>query len=277
MRPTTGFAWPRIRGPDWPALQGQARCVCAAPHRHYTRAILRNARSSTSPRQRPRFIGAHSLDGRGPHARRAPHRHRNRRPAARSAASRARRSASPRTVFLSLPERPARVAVAGSGYIAVELAGILAALGSKSRCSCRGQDVLNCSIPCSGETALDDAARDGRRRGDRLPRRGSSRARRTVPSSSRCTMGGRLGPLDTMHLGGGPRAQCRGLGLDAPGVISSPAGYIDTDDFQATNVTGIYALGDVTGRMPLTPVAIAAGRRLRDRLFGGTARPAPRV
>jgi glutathione reductase (NADPH) len=42
-----------------------------------------------------------------------------------------------------------------------------------------------------------------------------------------------------------------------------------TDEYQDTNVTGIHAIGDVTGRMPLTPVAIAAGRRLSDRLFGG--------
>lgn len=48
-----------------------------------------------------------------------------------------------------------------------------------------------------------------------------------------------------------------------------PHGLIPTDDFQATNVAGIYAIGDVTGREPLTPVAIAAGRRLTRRLFGG--------
>jgi glutathione reductase (NADPH) len=47
------------------------------------------------------------------------------------------------------------------------------------------------------------------------------------------------------------------------------AGFIATDEYQATNVAGIYAIGDVTGRMPLTPVAIAAGRRLSDRLFDG--------
>jgi glutathione reductase (NADPH) len=51
-----------------------------------------------------------------------------------------------------------------------------------------------------------------------------------------------------------------------------PNGFVSVDDFQATNVPAVYAIGDVTGRAPLTPVAIAAGRRLADRLFGGMSR-----
>src|SRR5476651_252103 len=59
------------------------------------------------------------------------------------------------------------------------------------------------------------------------------------------------------------------LCLERAGVHVSADGFITTDVYQATNAQGIYALGDVTGRIPLTPVAIAAGRRLSDRLFGG--------
>jgi len=59
------------------------------------------------------------------------------------------------------------------------------------------------------------------------------------------------------------------LALSRAGVHLSTDGFIATDDFQATNAAGIYAVGDVTGRIPLTPVAIAAGRRLADRIFGG--------
>jgi glutathione reductase (NADPH) len=55
--------------------------------------------------------------------------------------------------------------------------------------------------------------------------------------------------------------------LEAAGIEPLPNGTIPTDAFQNTTVAGIYALGDVTGRAPLTPVAIAAGRRLADRLF----------
>ncbi|MEE9142450.1 MAG: FAD-dependent oxidoreductase, partial [Gammaproteobacteria bacterium] len=60
-----------------------------------------------------------------------------------------------------------------------------------------------------------------------------------------------------------------GLWLDAAGVDTDDAGFVPTDEYQNTNVEGVYAIGDVTGRAALTPVAIAAGRRLADRLFDG--------
>ena len=50
-----------------------------------------------------------------------------------------------------------------------------------------------------------------------------------------------------------------------------PAGYIEVDEYQQTSMPGLFAIGDVTGRATLTPVAIAAGRRLADRLWGGQA------
>ncbi len=59
------------------------------------------------------------------------------------------------------------------------------------------------------------------------------------------------------------------LGLDAAGVECNEQGFIIVDGDQNTNIDGIYAVGDVTGRMALTPVAIAAALRLTDRLFGG--------
>jgi glutathione reductase (NADPH) len=59
------------------------------------------------------------------------------------------------------------------------------------------------------------------------------------------------------------------LNLQAAGVVVDEQGYIPTDKFQQTNVEAVYAIGDVTGEAQLTPVAIAAGRRLSDRLFGG--------
>jgi glutathione reductase (NADPH) len=59
------------------------------------------------------------------------------------------------------------------------------------------------------------------------------------------------------------------LDLGAAGVRLDQRGYIAVDDFQNTSASGVYAVGDVAGRFPLTPVAIAAARRLADRLFGG--------
>ena len=67
----------------------------------------------------------------------------------------------------------------------------------------------------------------------------------------------------------GRRPRSRDLGLDRAGVEMDAGGFVVTDKYQNTNVSGIYAVGDVTGRKALTPVAIAAGRRLADRLFGG--------
>jgi glutathione reductase (NADPH) len=66
----------------------------------------------------------------------------------------------------------------------------------------------------------------------------------------------------------GREANIAGLDVQKAGVALDPSSYIDTDAFQNTNVAGLYAIGDVTGRAALTPVAIAAGRRLSDRLFG---------
>jgi glutathione reductase (NADPH) len=67
----------------------------------------------------------------------------------------------------------------------------------------------------------------------------------------------------------GRSADVAGLDLRAAGVVLDAAGFVATDKFQNTQVEGVYAIGDVTGRAQLTPVAIAAGRRLSDRLFGG--------
>jgi glutathione reductase (NADPH) len=67
----------------------------------------------------------------------------------------------------------------------------------------------------------------------------------------------------------GRSADVAGLELRAAGVVLDALGFVATDAFQNTNIEGVYAIGDVTGRAALTPVAIAAGRRLSDRLFGG--------
>ncbi len=67
----------------------------------------------------------------------------------------------------------------------------------------------------------------------------------------------------------GRRPLTADMGLETAGVTLDKKGYINVDKYQQTDVTGIYALGDVTGQAELTPVAIAAGRRLSDRVFGG--------
>jgi glutathione reductase (NADPH) len=81
--------------------------------------------------------------------------------------------------------------------------------------------------------------------------------------------GERLSGFDTLLWAVGRTPNTRELNLEAAGVEMRPNGVIPVDAYQNTNVPGIYAIGDVIGREPLTPVAIAAGRRLGERLFGG--------
>ncbi len=84
-----------------------------------------------------------------------------------------------------------------------------------------------------------------------------------------CDRGLDLSGFDTLLWAVGRAPRTADLNLEAAGVATDQAGYIVTDAWQNTNVPGIYAVGDVTGRPALTPVAIAAARRLADRLFGG--------
>jgi glutathione reductase (NADPH) len=83
--------------------------------------------------------------------------------------------------------------------------------------------------------------------------------------------GRQLGPFDSVLWAIGRGAVVEGLALERAGVGLDVQGFIWNDRYQVSNVPGIYAIGDVSGRAQLTPVAIAAGRRLSDRLFGGQA------
>jgi len=83
--------------------------------------------------------------------------------------------------------------------------------------------------------------------------------------------GRHLGPFDCVLWAIGRGAAVEDLALGHAGVGLDVQGFIRNDKYQATDVPGIYAIGDVSGREQLTPVAIAAGRRLSDRLFGGQA------
>jgi glutathione reductase (NADPH) len=145
--------------------------------------------------------------------------------------------------FFELPALPRRVAVVGSGYIAVELAGVLAALGAQTRLFARYDSVLRRFDDMLQRAAIEHLQGDGVDHG----------------------------PFDALVWAIGRAPATGGLGLEAAGVATDAGGFVPTDRFQETSVPGIYAIGDVTGREPLTPVAIAAGRRLSDRVFGGMA------
>ncbi|MBS0365820.1 MAG: glutathione-disulfide reductase [Proteobacteria bacterium] len=169
--------------------------------------------------------------------------------------------------FFALRQPPQRVAIVGSGYVAVELAGILAGFGSEVDLLMRGDTVLRSFDPMLGEETLRALTAMGVRPHARaLP---GALARQSPGLVLTLRDGRRLQPLDAVIWAIGREALVADLALEKIGVARTADGFIATDALQETNVAGVYAIGDVTGRAQLTPVAIAAGRRLCDRLFGG--------
>lgn len=169
--------------------------------------------------------------------------------------------------FFHLAAAPARVALIGGGYIAVELAGVLQALGSRVELFVRGRRLLKGFDTDIATQLVEDYRQHGiqahfdstvqslHRTDDGIAVRGSD-ARDS-------------GPFDTVIFATGRRPNSDGIGLEEAGVELDPRGHVLVDAFQRTSADGVHALGDVTDRIALTPVAIAAARRLMDRLFGG--------
>jgi glutathione reductase (NADPH) len=169
--------------------------------------------------------------------------------------------------FFDLEARPQRVAVVGSGYIACELAASFQELGSEVQQFVRKDRLLTNFDVMLGKSLMRE-----------VRARGMVVQEGVVPAAVREESGKKtLAAEDGREFAGfdcvlwaiGREANVAGLDLDRAGVALDDSNYVITDAFQNTNVSGVYAIGDVTGRAALTPVAIAAGRRLSDRLFGG--------
>lgn len=170
--------------------------------------------------------------------------------------------------FFELEQLPRRTAVVGSGYIAVELAGMLNALGSDVTMLLRREHLLRNFDATLRENLMEEMLGDGI---DILARTQVKKVLREADGCLciECENGQRLDGFDELIWAIGRYPLTQDLNLDAAGVVVDDQGYIPTDKFQQTNVESVYAIGDVTGQAQLTPVAIAAGRRLSDRLFGG--------
>ncbi len=168
--------------------------------------------------------------------------------------------------FFELQQQPQRVAVVGAGYIAVELAGVLNALGSDVSLLLRGEHLLKNFDPMLRETLTEEMLHHGV---NLLPRVSIDRVEKAADGTLtlHCPRGQQFTGLDTLIWATGREPRTAELNPDAAGLSVDQQGYIPTDEYQNTNVKGIYAVGDVTGRAQLTPVAIAAARRLGDRLF----------
>ncbi len=169
--------------------------------------------------------------------------------------------------FFELESRPQRVAVVGSGYIACELAASFRELGSHVEQFIRRDRLLTNFDVMLGKSLM----REARAQGMIIQERAIPAAVRAVSDGKTLVTedGREFAGFDCVLWAIGRDANLAGLNLEASGVALDDLGFISTDEFQNTNAAGVYAIGDVTGRAALTPVAIAAGRRLSDRLFGG--------
>jgi glutathione-disulfide reductase len=169
--------------------------------------------------------------------------------------------------FFELSEQPRRVAIIGAGYIGVELAGMLRALGSEVSVVALEARVLETFDDMISRVTMDEMRKQGIDLHMLFQVAGLARTDAGIALDA--SDGERLDGFDTVIWAVGRAPNTHTLDLHRAGIESRANGIIPTDEYQNTNVPGVYAIGDITGRAPLTPVAIAAGRRLAARLFDG--------
>lgn len=165
-----------------------------------------------------------------------------------------------------LEHQPRHIAIAGGGYIAVEFAGIFAGLGSETTLVYRRDEILR---------GFDDEVRQMVREG--MEQRGVNFIFHDVFTAFEKRGGvieahlksGRTLEVDQVMMAIGRIPAIAGLGLESAGVKVSDAGAIVVDEESRTSVPSIYAVGDVTDRVNLTPVAIREGHAFADTVFGG--------
>lgn len=171
--------------------------------------------------------------------------------------------------FFELETLPPMCVVVGAGYIAVELAGVLNALGSEVHLVVRKAKALREFDP----DMSDQLDAEMIRQRIIVHRHSNGVKKVTLDGAGKKIVhlhsGDMILGVDTVLMAAGRVPNVENIGLEAVGVMLNSKGYIGVDEYQTTSIDGIYALGDVCGEVELTPMAIAAGRRLADRLFGG--------
>ena len=173
---------------------------------------------------------------------------------------------------LELAELPGRVLIVGGGYVAVEFAGIFNGLGSKVTLSYRGSQILR---------GFDDDVRAHLH--DEMSKKGVeillasdvTAIERRGDGSLLAQLAGDHAPVecDAVMFATGRAPNTRDLGLESVGVELSKNGAVIVDQFSRSTVPSIYAVGDVTDRVNLTPVAIREGQAVAMTLFGGVPMP----
>lgn len=179
--------------------------------------------------------------------------------------------------FFDLESLPPVAVVVGAGYIAVELAGVLHSLGSEVHLVVRKGKALREFDPLISDALDTEMVKSG----IKIHRNTNGVEKVELDSSGKKTVtlksGDTIYGADVVLMAAGRvpntddwKPNTETLNLDCCGVaVSKEKQYIIADDLQNTNVENIYALGDVCGKVELTPMAIAAGRRLADRLYSG--------
>lgn len=173
--------------------------------------------------------------------------------------------------FFDLEIQPKKAALVGAGYIAVELAGMFHHLGTETHLFIRHDTFLRTFDPMVQEKILEEYQRQGihihkQSSQTKIEDLGDGNKRiHYEDHNGKGTL-----DVDCLLWAIGRAPEIEDLGLDKTGVKLNDKGHVTVDDFQNTSAENIYALGDVCDKgFELTPVAIAAGRRLSDRLFGG--------
>ena len=167
---------------------------------------------------------------------------------------------------LHLPRLPQRIVVCGGGYIAVEFAGIFHGLGVETTLLYRGEKILR---------GFDEDMRDGlteayTRRGIKIiTGTGLSKIEKHASGLTLSLKTGATLETDQVMFAIGRSPNTAGLGLDMAGVKLGSKGEIAVDEFSQTNIAHIHAVGDVTDRVNLTPIAIREGHAFADTVFGG--------
>jgi glutathione reductase (NADPH) len=169
-----------------------------------------------------------------------------------------------------LPELPKRILIQGGGYIAVEFAGIFSGLGSQVTLLYRGENILR---------GFDDDVRAHLRM--EMEKRGITIITGKTVQKVEMSTEGYFSTLsdntsletDRVMFAIGRQPNVTGLGLEAAGVKIADNGGIAVDEYSRTSIENIYAVGDVTNRVNLTPVAIREGHAFADTVFGGKPTP----
>ncbi len=168
--------------------------------------------------------------------------------------------------FFALTTQPKKAVVVGAGYIAVEIAGVLHALGTETHLLVRGDRPLR-----SFDQDITDALLS-RMAQDKLPLHPHTNVSAVLKEADgsltiQLEQGAPITHVDCLIWAIGREPTTDKINLAAAGVQTDAQGFIRTDKYQNTNVPGIYAVGDITGEAQLTPVAVKAGRMLAERLF----------